>query len=271
MGVNGKAVGVPTPACAATPPRRGLWPLGHALACDTIFAPSFFAHRGSRDPPPRVTDTGLTVRVPLPDGPVNLKEGFRATLPCSLPQPNAEALLQAVADHGDREAFAALFRFFAPRVKGYLLTLGAPAGVAEDLVQEVMLAVWRKADQFDPSRGAAAAWIFTASRNLFVSRIRREKRAQVEEDDPQRVSSEPGPEEHAAATQSRDALASAIASLPPEEAAVLNGAYFRGRTMRELAEDRGVPLGTVKTRVRLGLERLRRTLCNQTVRQTLES
>lgn len=170
----------------------------------------------------------------------------------------AEGLLVAIAQRRDREAFAVLFGYYAPRIKTYLAGLGARPGTAEELAQEVMLGVWRKAAQFDPGRGTAAAWIFGASRNAYVSVLRRERRAEVEPADPALVPCETGAEDQMVALADQRALAEAIGALPVEQAEALRAAYLRGRTLSQIATELQIPLGTVKTRVRLGLERLRR-------------
>ncbi len=94
------------------------------------------------------------------------------------------ALLLAVGHERDRSAFVALFDHFAPRVKAYLIRLGASGALAEDLAQEAMLIVWRKADLFDPAKASAATWLFTIARNLRIDAIRREKRPEFDPDDP---------------------------------------------------------------------------------------
>src|SRR5215813_2520904 len=93
------------------------------------------------------------------------------------------ALLGRVAAMRDRAAFAVLFSHFAPRVKAYLLRLGAPPALAEDLAQEALLNVWRKAHLFDPAKASAATWLFTIARNLRIDVIRRERRPELEPED----------------------------------------------------------------------------------------
>jgi RNA polymerase sigma factor (sigma-70 family) len=170
----------------------------------------------------------------------------------------AESLLEAVARDRDRGAFAQLFRLYGPRIKGYLSKRGADLATADEMVQEVMLAVWRKAHQFDGARGNASAWIFTISRNTLFSHLRQVVRPEVDPADPERVPVEALPDEQLAALRDHAAVAAALGALPPEQVEVIRGAYFQGRTLNEVAEQQKVPLGTVKTRVRLALERLRR-------------
>lgn len=174
--------------------------------------------------------------------------------------PEAEVLIEQVATHRDRAAFARLFGDYGPRLKGYLTARGTDPSTAEELVQESMLAVWRKAHQFDRARGAASTWIYSIARNTLCSHFRGRARAEMDHDDPARVPAAALPEDELAALCDRGALAAAMSTLPDEQVDVLRGAYFQGRSLSEVAEDQRVPLGTVKTRVRLALGRLRRIL-----------
>jgi RNA polymerase sigma factor (sigma-70 family) len=172
---------------------------------------------------------------------------------------DGNALLLAMAQRRDRAAFALLFRHYAPRLKSHLLGRGVDDFAAEELVQEVMLAAWRRAESFDPQRGAASSWLFTIARNALIDRVRRERRPEPE---PEPEAPDTGreltsPEAELLARESQLALQRALLRLPPEQSAVLRDAYFRGRTMSEIAAERNLPIGTVKTRTRLALERLR--------------
>jgi RNA polymerase sigma-70 factor (ECF subfamily) len=172
-----------------------------------------------------------------------------------------EGLIAAVARDRDRAAFTELFRYFAPRVEAYCLRLGASRQVAEETVQEAMLAVWRRAHQFDPAIAPAAAWVFAIARNGFIDRIRREARPEPDPEDPLfRRPPQGTPEEAAVEEQSRRFLLSAIETLPPDQSEILRLSYFEWRSHSEVAEVLGIPLGTVKTRIRLALTRLRRTI-----------
>ena len=173
----------------------------------------------------------------------------------------AEALLAAVARGRDRNAFAALFRQYAPRIKSFLLSRGVLPDAADEVTQEIMLIVWRRADQFDPARGAARAWIFTITRNCLVDRVRASRRPEVDLDDPALAVAPPTGEAQYLLREDHRALASAIDRLPGEQMDVLRGTYFRGRSLKDLADEQQVPLGTVKTRLRLALKRLRDLLC----------
>jgi RNA polymerase sigma-70 factor (ECF subfamily) len=176
-------------------------------------------------------------------------------------RPCPEPCLQAIAASGDRAAFAALFRHFAPRVKSWLLRQGAAPGLAEDLAQETMLAVWRKAASFDARRAGAATWIFTIARNLRIDALRREATghpAAVLEAD--LASGEPAADLVLLTNEAEAALRVALRSLPPEQRQVVNMSFLRGLAHGEIERELSIPLGTVKSRLRLAMVRLRAAL-----------
>jgi len=170
-----------------------------------------------------------------------------------------EHLIVAVAERADRAAFSALFTAFGPRVKTYLQRGGLGAAEAEDMTQEVFLTVWRKAAQFDPSRAVAAAWIFAIARNLKIDKARRD-RLGPPGDDPSDEPAAPLPDAIAAAEESARNLRSAIEDLPEEQIAILRLAFFDDLSHSEIEQRVGLPLGTVKSRLRLAITRLRRAL-----------
>jgi RNA polymerase sigma-70 factor (ECF subfamily) len=166
-------------------------------------------------------------------------------------------MIGAIAAHADRAAFAALFGHFAPRVKSYMLRLGAEPSLAEELAQETLLAVWRKAASFDPSKAAASTWIFTIARNLRIDAARRDRRSADPVDD---VSDAPDPEptpDAILASQSEARIRTALLALPPEQAEVVRLSFFSDKPHSEIAEELKLPLGTVKSRLRLAMGRLR--------------
>ena len=170
--------------------------------------------------------------------------------------PDGEALLAAISRSHDREAFRQLFNAYGPRVKRFLCARGAPEALAEEVVQDVMLKVWRKASLYDPTKAAAGVWIHSIARHCLIDRMRSERRPEIEPDDPNRVPPAPADEQFASAEGQR-ALTRAIQELPPTEVEVLRAAYFEGLSLREIAERQALPLGTVKTRMRTALQRLR--------------
>lgn len=172
-----------------------------------------------------------------------------------------EEMIQAIARERSRAAFAGLFEHFAPRLKSYVMRLGADDRTAEEIVQETMLMVWRKAAGFDSRRAAASTWIFTIARNKRIDRIRRERRPEIDPDDPALVGAPPESADlPLQRRQHGDRLRAAISELPEEQAALVRLAFFDDMSHREIASTQSLPLGTVKSRIRLALLRLRRDL-----------
>lgn len=166
------------------------------------------------------------------------------------------ALLLAVRDRQDRAAFAALFRHFAPRIKGFLMKSGASDALAEECAQDVMATLWQKAHLFDPARASVATWVFTIARNRRIDALRRAKRPEPE-DLP--WGPEPEPDQQAVLEMAEDTarLGAALARLPPPQRDLIEKAYFGDLTHTEIATQTGLPLGTIKSRIRLALDRLR--------------
>lgn len=170
------------------------------------------------------------------------------------------ALLVAVAERRDRVAFDALFGFFAPRVKAYLMRLGTAALEAEELAQEVLITVWRRAETFDARQASASTWIFTIARNRRIDALRR-RRPEVDPNDPMFVpDAEPAPDAAVETAEREDRLRQALKVLPGEQRELLDRAFFAGQSHSEIAEATKLPLGTVKSRLRLAFGRLRRML-----------
>lgn len=166
-------------------------------------------------------------------------------------------MIAAIAAHADRAAFAALFGHFAPRVKSYMLRLGAEPLQAEELAQETLLAVWRKASAFDRAKAAPSTWIFTIARNLRIDAARRERRHEPAEDPSDAPDAAPAPDAVLAATQSAGRVRHALMKLPPEQAEVVRLSFFSDKPHAEIAVALDLPLGTVKSRLRLAMGRLR--------------
>jgi RNA polymerase sigma-70 factor (ECF subfamily) len=175
-----------------------------------------------------------------------------------------EDLLVRVGESQDRDAFIRLFEYFAPRVKSFLMKGGLAADAADELAQETMLAVWNKAAGYDPARAAASTWIFTIARNRRIDALRRIQRSAPAGDSEARLeneaSPEPGPERRLQHEQEAAGLAQAIAALPPEQAELIRKSFFEEKTHQDIAREQGLPLGTVKSRIRLAMERLRAAL-----------
>lgn len=170
-------------------------------------------------------------------------------------------LMQRVAQNSDRAAFAQLFDRVAPRLKSFMMRKGASAEQAEDLVQDVMLAVWTKAGLYDPARGSVFSWVFTIARNLRIDRLRRESSMPFTAlEDYDQASDEPD-SEHVLARRQEDAhVARALQDIPVEQREVLILSYVDDVPQSEIAERLRLPLGTVKSRMRLAYGRLRKSL-----------
>ncbi|MEO1536890.1 MAG: sigma-70 family RNA polymerase sigma factor [Pseudomonadota bacterium] len=178
------------------------------------------------------------------------------------PSPENEefvALVVRVREEKDRAAFAALFRHFAPRVKAFLMKSGANEGLAEECTQEVMATLWTKAHMFDPSRASVSTWVFTIARNRKIDALRRIKRPEPE-DLPWGPEAEPDQADVMALRQESEKLAVAIAELPEKQRDLIHRAYFGDLSHAQIAEETGLPLGTIKSRIRLALERLRHAM-----------
>lgn len=162
----------------------------------------------------------------------------------------------AIAERRDKESFRALFLYFAPRLKSFYLRLGASDATAEDLAQEVMFTVWNKSFQFEPGRAAASTWIFTIARHLRIDHLRRERKppSLPEVSD---VPAEITPCEHMLCAEREGLVRDALAGLPAEQVNVIRLSFFEDLPHREIADALDIPLGTVKSRVRLALSRLR--------------
>ena len=169
--------------------------------------------------------------------------------------------VEAIAKSGDRAAFARLFAVFAPRVKAYLIRLGTESGAAEELAQEVMLTVWRKAGTFDRNQAAVSTWLFTIARNRRIDLIRRTRRPELDPDDPALLPEPEVPADTKMTVAERDVrLREALKALPAEQISLLEHAFYGDKSHSEIAEVTGLPLGTVKSRLRLAFARLRNLL-----------
>lgn len=173
-------------------------------------------------------------------------------------------LLRAVAEDRDKNAFAQLFTFFAPRVKAYLLRLGANDAQAEELAQDVLVTVWRKAGLFDRTQASASTWIFRIARNRRIDALRRESKPDLDPYDPSLLPPmEARPDDAVSASEQEAQVREAIKDLPPEQLELLQLAFFEGLSHRDIAARCDVPLGTVKSRLRLAFTKLRGKLEDQ--------
>lgn len=169
--------------------------------------------------------------------------------------------IEAIAQKQDRSAFAQIFSYYAPRVKGYLIRLGMRAQQAEELSQDVMLTIWRKAALYDRNVAAPSTWIFTIARNRRIDVMRKHSFTELELTDPALVGEDPERPDDYVEARSRDTrVRAAIETLPTDQAEMIKQAFFNDWSHSEVAKKTGLPLGTVKSRLRLAFGRLREAL-----------
>ena len=166
--------------------------------------------------------------------------------------------LQRIAERGDVEAFRKLFQSYAPRVKSYMMRQGADANTAEELAQETMMAVWRKAGLYSVEKGSATTWIYTIARNLRIDRLRRELTwVALPEGHDQVASTDALPDDVLTEQERKTRVQAALADLPQDQLEVVSLSYIEGLSHSEIAERLGLPLGTVKSRMRLAYQKIR--------------
>ena len=170
-------------------------------------------------------------------------------------------LISRIANHKDKSAFSELFMLVGPRIKGYLMKLGSSDIVAEDLLQEVMLIVWRKSESFDRAKAAVSTWLFTIARNKRIDMLRKEIRPQLDPLDPMLT---PNQEESAddvyGSNQVSLKITNAIDQLPDDQAVLIKMTYYEDKSHSIIAKELKIPLGTVKSRIRLASARLKKFL-----------
>ena len=167
--------------------------------------------------------------------------------------------LEAVRDRRDRAAFRRLFAHFAPRVKAFLMKSATAPDMAEECVQEVMATVWLKAGLFDASKASVATWVFTIARNRRIDLIRKTRRPEPE-DLPWGPEDQPSQAEALSLQQESEKLGQALRTLPEKQRILIERAYFGELSHSEIAAETGLPLGTIKSRIRLALDRLRHAM-----------
>ncbi len=178
------------------------------------------------------------------------------------PKDEWAALMLRIAQHRDEEAFSQIFSHFGPKIKAYGLSLNSmhtSPEMADELVQEVMIKVWEKARYFKPEKANVSTWVFAIARNCRIDYLRKMKRitSPLTADDLWPVFEEPVPEDLADLDKSGQQIEKIVDNLPTEQVAILREVYIEGKTHAEVARQTGLPLGTVKSRLRLAMEKLR--------------
>jgi RNA polymerase sigma-70 factor (ECF subfamily) len=188
------------------------------------------------------------------------KPAIRHSVPTMTGLAYYSAKILHIAQSSDKAAFADLFGYYAPRIKGFFMRGGMAPGPAEELAQETMLTLWRKAHLFDPTKASASTWIFTIARNLRVDAIRRERYPAahlMEEHEPEL---EPSPSDELLRLESETRVRAAMQKLSPDQRNVIQLHYFDDKPHSEIARALDLPLGTVKSRLRLAMQHLRNLL-----------
>ena len=162
-------------------------------------------------------------------------------------------ILVELAKSRDKKLFMQLYDYFAPRLKSFLVRKGANEELAEELVQEALLSVWRKTSSYDPDKATASTWIFRIARNLWIDRLRKEKPDMLS---PLNSYPEAGYTPSLAVCDS-GRLKEAMDALPQQQAQLVYKVYYEGKSHREIAEDMDMPIGSVKSGLRLAFDKLR--------------
>lgn len=169
-----------------------------------------------------------------------------------------ESYLVSIAESRDRNAFKKLFSAFAPKIKSFAMRNGVGPELAEEVVQETFIRVWRKAEQFDPSKASASTWLYTIARNQRIDLLRKRHRPEPDYEDPAFIPEpEPQPTEVIVRNQEASRLKECIDALSPEQQEVLKLSFMEELPHVEVAEKLGIPLGTVKSRIRLAMKHIR--------------
>ena len=186
-------------------------------------------------------------------------DSVRAVEGTSVTSDELKGLMAAVAQNRDRAAYGRLFQYFAPRIVGFMERNGVPATDAEEIAQDAMVTVWRKAELYDPAQAAVSTWIFTIARNLRVDLARRATRQRngVASLGQPEIEMADSAETQTLAVEREAKVREALTKLSREQATVLRLSFFSEKPHAEIARELGIPLGTVKSRVRLAMAKIR--------------
>jgi RNA polymerase sigma factor (sigma-70 family) len=180
-----------------------------------------------------------------------------------LPLKEYDRLLVNIGQNQDKQSFIILFEHFAPRIKSFLMKAGATPSQAEELVQDTMLTIWDKAKAYNPTQAAASTWIFTIARNKRIDNLRKIKNYHTDPNDileSIKDNDSPNPEDSIADRTTEQKIAVAMKELPPEQAELIRLSFFEDLAHADIAKRTKLPLGTVKSRIRLAVERLRKAI-----------
>tara|TARA_Y100000589_G_scaffold330020_1_gene378390 strand:- start:988 stop:1611 length:624 start_codon:yes stop_codon:yes gene_type:complete len=166
--------------------------------------------------------------------------------------------VELIGKNQDKLAFNNIFRYFAPRLKSFLIKAGSTDSQAEEVIQEVMIAVWTKSSTYDSSKSSVSTWIYTIARNKRIDKIRKEKRHYLSEsDEGLEIPVDSTQEKEIFSAQISNSLNNYMSNLPEEQSKLLKLSYFYNKTHADISEELKIPLGTVKSRIRLALTKMR--------------
>lgn len=188
---------------------------------------------------------------------VNMKSEDYESRDNSKSHENPEQLILNIAQNNCRESYKLLFSHFAPKIKSFMIGQGVKANEAEDIAQDTMLKIWRKAQLFDPKKAKASTWIFTIARNLQIDAIRKQKRHDRFNNEIQIESYEADTSEKMISEQSASQVKEVIKNLPADQLQVLKLSFYEDLSHSQIAQSLSIPVGTVKSRLRLALGRLK--------------
>ena len=166
--------------------------------------------------------------------------------------------LKDIGENQDKLAFSNIFKYFAPRLKSYFVKIGCSETQAEEIIQEVMIAVWTKSNTYDREKSSVSTWIYTIAKNKRIDKIRKEKKHNtVESDESLEIPVPSKQEQQILSTEVSEKIRHSLKFLPNEQAELLKLSYFYEKTHSDIAKDLSLPLGTVKSRIRLALSKMR--------------
>ena len=166
--------------------------------------------------------------------------------------------VELIGKNQDKLAFNSIFKYFAPRLKSFLVKAGSTDTQAEEVIQEVMIAVWTKSSTYDSSKSSVSTWIYTIARNKRIDKIRKEKRHYLSEsDEGLEIPVNSTQEKEIFTAQVSNSLKKYMSNLPEEQSKLLKLSYFYNKTHADISAELKIPLGTVKSRIRLALTKMR--------------
>ncbi len=218
---------------------------------------SMSSNKTTKAPPPMISSSAKSAH--MKHDQMSNDKGLNNNIPSNA-APDFNALLMDIGKNQNRTSFITLFEHYAPRIKSFLIKRGFNNATADEMAQETMLTIWNKAAAFDVKKASAGTWIYTIARNKSIDYLRKERRADTVSFEPYMIDEtedENSPADNTQHTQEKDIIEMAIKNLPPTQADLIFKSFFEGKTHNEIADETGIALGTVKSRIRLALERLR--------------